>query len=89
VAITLGANAVHNHGLHPLMILAALLGAALIALSIFLCYAFADRLARVLGVTGMSVMIKLSSFLLLCIGAQIVWNGTKTLLESVTVHMGQ
>jgi multiple antibiotic resistance protein len=73
--------------LHPLTIFAALIGSALIALSIFLCYGFADRLARVLGPTGMSVMIELSSFLLLCIGAQIVWNGTKPLLESVTVHI--
>jgi multiple antibiotic resistance protein len=87
VAITLGANAAHKHALHPLTIFAALLGSALIGLSIFLCYGFADRLARVLGATGMSVMIKLSSFLLLCIGAQIVWNGTKDLLESLTLHM--
>src|SRR5262249_18041714 len=86
VAITLGANAARSHALHPLVILAALLGSALIALSIFLCYAFADRLARILGQTGMSVMVKLSSFLLVCIGAQIVWNGVKALLESVTLH---
>jgi multiple antibiotic resistance protein len=87
VAITLGANAAHNHALHPLMILAALVGLALIAVSIFLCYGFSDRLARVLGQTGMSAMIKLSSFLLVCIGAQIVWNGIKALLESVTLHI--
>jgi multiple antibiotic resistance protein len=87
VAITLGANAAHSHALHPLMILAALVGSALVALSIFLCYGFADRLARVLGQTGMSVMIKLSSFLLVCIGAQIVWNGIKALLESVTLRI--
>ena len=87
VAITLGANAAHSHALNPLMILAALVGSALLALSIFLCYGFADRLAQVLGQTGMSVMIKLSSFLLVCIGAQIVWNGIKALLESVTLHI--
>jgi multiple antibiotic resistance protein len=87
VAITLGANAAHNHALHPLMILAALVGLALVGLSIFLCYGFADRLARVLGQTGMTVMIKLSSFLLVCIGAQIVWNGIKALLESVTLRI--
>jgi multiple antibiotic resistance protein len=87
VAITLGANAARSHALHPLMILAALVGCALIAVSIFLCYAFADRLARVLGQTGMSVVVKLSSFLLVCIGAQIVWNGVKALLESATLHI--
>jgi small neutral amino acid transporter SnatA (MarC family) len=40
-----------------------------------------------MGPTGMSVMTKLSSFLLVCIGAQIAWNGIKTLLESVTLHI--
>ena len=87
VAITLGANAGRGRVLHLSTIIAALIGSALIALSIFLCYGFADRVARVLGPTGMSVMIKLSSFLLLCVGAQIVWNGTKALLESLAVHI--
>jgi multiple antibiotic resistance protein len=56
VGITLGANAAHSHALHPSTMLAALVGSALIALSIFLCYGFADRLARVLGPTGMYVI---------------------------------
>jgi multiple antibiotic resistance protein len=86
VAITLGANAARRHALHPLTILAALVGFALIALSIFLCYGFADRLARRLGRTAMTVITKLSSFLLICIGVQISWNGIKELLESVTLH---
>jgi multiple antibiotic resistance protein len=88
VAITLGANAARRHALHPLMILTALVGFALIAVSIFLCYGFADRLARVLGRTSMTVITKLSSFLLVCIGVQISWNGIKELLESVAVHLG-
>jgi multiple antibiotic resistance protein len=90
VAVTLGANAAHSHGhgLHPLTILAALFGCVLIALSIFLCYGFADRLARILGATAMTVITQLSSFLLVCIGVQIAWNGIKALLESVTLHIG-
>jgi multiple antibiotic resistance protein len=87
VAITLGANAAHSHALRPLTILAALTGCVLIALSIFLCYAFADRLARMLGPTAMTVIVQLSSFLLVCIGVQIAWNGIKALLESVNLHM--
>jgi multiple antibiotic resistance protein len=54
-----------------------------IAVSIFLCYGFADRLARILGKTGMSVIMRLSSFLLICIGVQIFWNGASELLASV------
>jgi multiple antibiotic resistance protein len=80
VAVTLDANAARNHALHPLTILAALVGSALVAMGTFPCYGFALRLARVLGPAGMSVMTKLSSFLLVCIGAQIAWNGIKTLL---------
>jgi multiple antibiotic resistance protein len=87
VAITLGANAAHRHALHPLTILAALVGSLLIAVSIFLCYAFAERLARMLGATGMIVIVQLSSFLLVCIGVQIAWNGIKALLESVALHI--
>jgi multiple antibiotic resistance protein len=87
VAITLGANAAHLHPFHLLTILAALLGLVLIAISIFLCYAFADRLARILGVTGMTVITQLSSFFLVCIGVQIAWNGLKALLQSLTLHL--
>src|SRR5580704_17026963 len=88
VAITLGANASRGHALHPLTILTALIGLMLIAISILLCYAFADRLARILGATGMTVITQLSSFFLVCIGVQIAWNGIKALLESVTLHIG-
>lgn len=82
VAITLGANAARHHQLHVLAMAAALIAAALIALSVFLCYAFADRLARILGATGMNVVLRLSAFLLVCIGVQIVWNGASALLAS-------
>ena len=83
VAITLGANAARHlpHGLFD--ILGALIGSFLIALSVFLCYGFADRLARFLGATGMSVIMRLSSFLLVCIGVQILWNGASVLLASL------
>jgi len=87
VAITLGANAARRHALHPVTIVVALSGFALIALSIFLCYGFSDRLARTLGRTGMTVVTKLSAFLLVCIGVQIGWNGVKELLESLALHL--
>jgi len=83
VAITLGANSTHRYGVHVLFILSAPVATALIGVSIFLCYAFADRLAQVLGETGMTVIIRLSSFLLVCIGVQIMWNGINALLSSV------
>ncbi|MGO9588429.1 MAG: MarC family protein [Candidatus Acidiferrales bacterium] len=84
VAITLGANAAHYHGISFLPVaIAAIVGSVLIAISIFLCYGFSDRLARVLGPTAKSVIMQLASFLLVCIGVQILWNGVRALLASV------
>ena len=66
-----------------LAILAAVIGSALVAVSIYLCYGFSDRLAAVIGESGMSIILRLSSFLLVCIGVQIFWNGARALLESL------
>ena len=87
VAITVGANATHNYGVHLWIILATLLAMGLVAASIFFCYRFADWLAQVLGETGTTVVIRLSAFLLLCIGVQIVWNGIDALLGSVRLQV--
>ncbi len=86
VAITLGANAPRHEGLNPWTILAAIVGSVLLAISIYLCYGFADRLGRAVGQTGMTVIVQLTSFLLVCIGVQILWNGASALLSSLPVH---
>ncbi len=52
------------------------------------CYGFADRLARTLGRNATMGITRLSSFLLVCTGVQIGWNGIGELLESVTLHLG-
>jgi len=87
VAITLGANAPHHYGVGLVTILAAIVGLAAIAFSVFLCYRFADELARILGKTAMSVIMRLSSFLVVCIGVQILWNGTSALLAAMLVKV--
>ena len=87
VAITLGANEPHNLEASVLSILAAAIGSAFVAATIYLCYAFADRLTLVLGPAGTNVTVKLTSFLLVCIGVQIVWNGVSQLLLSLP-HTG-
>jgi len=84
VAITLGANAARHLPQNLPDIIGAVIGSALVAVSVFLCYGFADRLARLLGTTGMTVIMRLSSFLLVCIGVQIFWNGASVLLGSLT-----
>jgi len=83
VAITLGANEPHHLRANLLAILTAVIGSALVAATIYLSYGFADRLGAVIGPTGMNVMLKLSAFLLVCIGVQILWNGASQLLGSL------
>ena len=76
VAITLGGNAhAESHLLHIESALAATAGVALIGITIFLCYRFSDGLERLLGPTGTSILIRLSAFILVCIGIQIMFNG--------------
>lgn len=85
VAITLGANA-HHHGFDILTFASALAGSLIVSVTVFLCYGSAERIARLVGPTGMSVILRLSSFLLVCIGVQILWNGASVLLASVPAH---
>ena len=80
VAITLGANVPRHHGWNPLGLLEIFIGCTIIAVSIYLCYGFSDRLARAIGAAAMGVIMRLSSFLLVCIGVQILWNGARALL---------
>jgi multiple antibiotic resistance protein len=83
VAIALGANEPRHAGFNIPAAVAGLIGSLLIAMSIFLCYRFAERLERLLGKAAMNVIMRLSSFLLVCIGVQILWNGVSGLLKSV------
>ena len=80
VAITLGANLHGGQFNRALLIVDALLASAIVAWLVFLCDSYAEPLSRRIGRTGMSVAVRLSSFLLLCIGVQIVWNGASALL---------
>ena len=83
VAITLGANLPQRHGWNFAGMLEIFIGCMIMALSIYLCYGFSDRLARAIGATAMGVIMRLSSFLLVCIGVQILWNGARALLTAL------
>jgi multiple antibiotic resistance protein len=85
IAITLGANEPRHLGPNLIAILSAAVGVLLIALSVYVCYAYADRLAAAVGPSGMNVILRLSAFLLVCIGVQIRWNGVKSLVRTLAV----
>jgi multiple antibiotic resistance protein len=54
---------------------AALLANAVLALLVYLCFAHADRVRKLLGNTGTTIALRLSAFILFCIGVQILWSG--------------
>jgi multiple antibiotic resistance protein len=88
VAIALGSQ--RPKGTIDLAHLALLGGAAIagliaIAVTIYVCYRFAGRIVAVLGASGTRVLVRLSAFILLCIGIQIVWNGYSALVAITTL----
>jgi multiple antibiotic resistance protein len=87
VAITIGSrkptNALHLSQL-ALHGVGALAGLVAIGISIYIAYRFAENIARRLGATGLEVLVRLSAFILMCLGIEIIWNGY-TALTAVAV----
>ena len=90
VAITLGAHLpveLHAHSIFsPGVLIASLVGIVVICLIIYGCYRYAREAERLLGASGTSVFMRLSSFILLCIGIQIISAGIKAYLASMGSH---
>jgi multiple antibiotic resistance protein len=83
VALTLGANVPRAVVPDPEVVVAALIAPAVVGLAVYLSYRWAEGLERALGRSAMGVFVRLSSFILLCIGVQIVWNGVSALWLSL------
>lgn len=85
VAITVGAN--HSHTVEHMVIqlLAAIVGTGIIALLILITYLYAEPASQRIGRTGMLIILRLSAFIMLCIGVGICWDGIKSLLAEVGI----
>ena len=86
VAITLGAN--HPHSVRSFLVTGVgnVAGVLLIAASIYVAFRYSARIMRALGATGASVALRLSAFILLCIGVQIFWNGFQALVATLPLR---
>ncbi|MDF0604770.1 MarC family protein [Neisseriaceae bacterium TC5R-5] len=90
VAITMGASltdtgrGVVKYAVSPMAGMAAVLSCSFL---VYLCYLHADKLLRYLGTTGSVVFLRLSAFILLCLGVQIMWDGLGALLVQL-LHTG-
>jgi multiple antibiotic resistance protein len=81
VAVTIGANHSSNIARILISIVGAVIGVVIIAATVWLAYRYAERVAQWLGHSRLMVVLRLSAFIVLCIGVQIAWNGTKALVE--------
>jgi len=84
VAISLGAG--RPRGFHASALAFFLETLAAVALLVVLVYGFyrnAGRLANLMGATGTTIVVRLSAFLLFCIGIQVFWNGAAELLGTL------
>lgn len=70
-----------------IFVTASLAAISVIAISIYLCFAYAARMQKLLGQGGTDIAVRLSAFILFCLGVQILWSGVSDLLRSV-LHAG-
>ncbi len=73
IAITLGAREVSTAASRAVSVAADLVGIAIIAISVYLCYRFASRVISSLGETATNVFLRLSAFIMLSVGVSIFW----------------
>ncbi|WP_025916330.1 MarC family protein [Herminiimonas sp. CN] len=88
-AITVGV-ALHDQ---KLTLSLARIGGGVLALLViagllYLALRYAQRLLKPLGDAGTVIFLRLSAFILLCLGVQIVWDGASELLRSVLLAPG-
>lgn len=75
VAMTLGAGVRVREASDVTKMLGVVVGIVVVSVSIYLCYRFASRMVRLLGHTGSAVLTRLSAFVLLAVGVQILCDG--------------
>jgi multiple antibiotic resistance protein len=85
-AIALGANRTGELREIVISILASLLIAVLVAVTVMVAYANASTFSRWVGRAGTRVITRLSAFLLLCVGVQIILTGVSDALPALIAH---
>ncbi len=84
VALTIGAHEnVASWSLTVIGKFGAMVGLLLAAITVYFCYGYADKITRKLGESGTAVIVKLSAFIIFCIGLTILWHGLQELAPRV------
>jgi multiple antibiotic resistance protein len=85
VMISLGLShaAFSEYGQDLQFVFAALAATIVMAVTIYFCFAFSDRMELILGRGGTNIAVRLSALILFCLGVQIVWTGASELLGTL------
>lgn len=87
-AITVGVSLSNDRvGLALAAIGGGVVALLVIALLMYLAFRYAEHLLRPLGEAGAIIFLRLSAFILLCLGVQIVWDGVSELLRGLLVSV--
>lgn len=62
-------------------LVASLLATIVMAVMVYVCFAYSNWIERVLGRGGTEIAVRLSAFILFCLGVQIIWTGASDLLR--------
>jgi multiple antibiotic resistance protein len=88
VAISVGAG--RPSGFHVSSVaffVETLVATLLLSVLIYGFYRNSARLAQWIGATGTTIVVRLSAFLLFCIGIQVAWNGVAELLVTLPFNV--
>ena len=64
-------------------VVAILLATLVTAITIYICFNYAHRVERLVGHSGTNIAVRLSAFVLFCLGVQIIWTGASELLSTL------
>jgi multiple antibiotic resistance protein len=87
VAVALGAHLPTQLNaksfISPDILAASILGTAITCVIVYICYRWARSASLLLGKSGTTVLMRLSSFILFCIGIQILASGIRSYIQSL------
>ncbi len=84
VTLTISAETIQNSpGNDLLNYTGAMLSIILVAITIYACYSSADYLLSKMNEQVRMVLMKILSFILLCIGGQIIFNGLTAFIKNL------
>jgi multiple antibiotic resistance protein len=87
VAVALGAHLpteLHAKSfISPDILAASIIGTLVTCFTVYICYRYARSAANMLGKSGTTVLMRLSSFISFCIGVQILTSGIRAYIETL------